>query len=272
MSEFDDSEQFLKNILRVMLSALIVCIIALMVILMQTPLGAIWRQLFDALFGVSSTHMFWYITRASGIVAYLLLWLSTVWGLGVSAKMFDRLLPRTFTYDAHEYLSLLAIVFTVVHIVVLVFDSYTPFSFAQLIVPFASSYRPFWIGLGIIATYLTVLVTVTFYLRKWIGIRAFRAIHILSFAAYFGVTVHSWFSGTDTPLAASQLMYLGTAAVVIVMTAYWYLIQHDNKRSVSTEKQQPILRTFDLNSEQTISQPRYSVQYIQNRNNIEQKH
>ncbi|HZQ08191.1 MAG TPA: hypothetical protein VFD70_16525, partial [Anaerolineae bacterium] len=103
MNELSSSEQQLyKTIVRVMLGAFALCLVALILLLWQTPLGNVWNRLLDALFGVSSTHMYWYITRASGIVAYLLLWLSTVWGLAVSSKMFDRLLPRAFTYDAHE--------------------------------------------------------------------------------------------------------------------------------------------------------------------------
>jgi hypothetical protein len=67
------------------------------------------------------------------------------------------------------------------------------------------------------------------------------------------VTIHSWFSGTDTPLAASQLMYLGTASVVIVMTVYWYLLQHPEKRPTSNDKQEPPLRPLIPNSEKQIS-------------------
>ncbi|HZQ08155.1 MAG TPA: hypothetical protein VFD70_16345 [Anaerolineae bacterium] len=239
MNELDLSEQqFLKTIVRVMLGAFALCLVALIVLLWQTPLGGVWNHLLDALFGISSTHMYWYITRASGIVAYLLLWLSTVWGLAVSSKMFDRLLPRAFTYDAHEFLSLLAILFTIMHVVVLMFDSFMPFSFTQLWIPFVSDYRPFWIGIGIIGTYLTLLVTITFYIRKWIGIRSFRVIHYLSFAAYIGVTIHSWFSGTDTPLAASELMYLGTALVIVFMTVYWLVLVRLDKNDLGSGENQ----------------------------------
>ncbi len=223
MNEWNPSDTMLQKTIKVMLGAFAFGIVALILILLQTSLGTVWNRLLDALFGINGTHMYWFITRSSGILAYLLFWLSTVWGLGVSSKMFDRLVPRAFTYDAHEYLSLLAIGFTLIHMVVLMWDSYAPFSLAQLLVPFISDYRPFWIGIGVIGTYLTVLVTITFYVRKAIGINTFRVIHYLSFIAYLGITAHSWFSGTDTALLSTQLMYAGTFLVVVFMTVFWAL-------------------------------------------------
>lgn len=228
MEQVDSNEKFLKNAVRVMLYAIIVCIVILMVILLQTPLGDIWRRLFDNLFGVGTGQETWFITRSSGLIAYLLLWLSTVWGLGVSSKFFDRVVPRAFTYDAHEYISLLAIGMTFIHVVILLWDTFTPFNLAQLVVPFVSSYRPFWTGVGIIGTYLTLLVTVTFYLRKQIGIAAFRAIHWFSFIAFFGVLFHSWFGGTDTNFALTRAMYIGTAFVVVLMTFLWLFTRRSN--------------------------------------------
>jgi predicted ferric reductase len=241
MNEFDSSDEIIGKVLRVMLLILALGLVGLMLILSQTPVGAVWSRLFDAIFGASTGQMTWFITRASGIIAYLLLWLSTVWGLAVSSKMFDKLVPRAFTYDAHEYLSLLAFAFTFVHVAILLADHFMPFNVAQLFVPFISDYRPFWVGVGIIATYLSLLVTVTFYLRRMIGQRAFRVIHYLSFAGFLGVLVHSWFSGTDTGLVATRIMYLVTGLSVIFMTVYWLMIQRMNKTKSAAPKPTPVL-------------------------------
>lgn len=222
MEQVNENDQLLKTAVRWMLGTFAVGIVALMLVLLQTPLGTVWQRLADALLGVSSGQMTWFITRASGLVAYLLLWLSTVWGIGVSSKFFDRAVPRAFTYDAHEYISLLAIGMTAVHVVVLLWDSFAPFTVFQLVLPFISGYRPLWTGIGIISAYMTLLVTVTFYLRKWIGIQAFRAIHWFSFVAFFGVLMHGWFAGTDTTFSLTRWMYFGTAFVVVGMTALWY--------------------------------------------------
>ncbi len=165
----------------------------------------------------------WYLTRAAGLVAYLLLWLSTVWGLGVAGKAFDPLIYRAFTFDAHEFISLLAIGFTVLHVGALLADQYMTISLAQILIPFITEYRPLWVGVGIIGAYLTLLVTVTFYIRRWIGQKTFRAIHLFSLVAYIAVTLHSFFAGTDSTLGSAKLIYAGSALVVVILTAHYFV-------------------------------------------------
>ena len=75
-------------------------------------------------------------------------------------------------------------------------DRFLPYSLAQILVPFISPYCPLWVGLGVIALYLSVLVSVTFYLRQRIGMKTFRVIHYTSLLAYLGATAHSIFSST----------------------------------------------------------------------------
>jgi predicted ferric reductase len=107
------------------------------------------------------------------------------------------------------------------HVLVLTVDRYLPYSLAQIFIPFLSPYRPVWVGVGVIAFYLTVLVSVTFYLRKQIGMAAFRTIHYTSLLAYFGSTIHGLFAGTDSSLPMALLMYLGSFLVIFFLTAYW---------------------------------------------------
>ena len=173
------------------------------------------------LFETDSVQVWWYITRTSGLVAYLLLWLSTVWGLAISSKLFDPHLLRNYTYDFHEFLSLLALGFLSVHLSVLTLDHYLPFSVTQVLVPFTSTYRPLWVGIGVIAFYLTLLVTVTFYLRRHIGVRAFRLIHGFSLVAYLGATLHAIYAGTDSPLLTTQVLYRGSFLSIVFLSAYW---------------------------------------------------
>jgi predicted ferric reductase len=172
-------------------------------------------------FATNSVQTMWYITRAAGLVAYLVLWLSVAWGLAVSSKILDNILHRSFTYDFHYFLSWLAIGFTLLHIVVLMFDKYLPYSVLQILLPFISPYRPVWVGIGVLGLYLMVLVTVTFYLRGRIGMKAFRVIHTLSLVSYLGITVHSIFSGTDSSLTSVMLLYVGTFLITVFLLAYW---------------------------------------------------
>jgi predicted ferric reductase len=203
-------------------AALIVALVGLgvlLAILGYSPIALI-RQALDGLFAASSVQAMWYVTRAAGLISYLLLWLSTVWGLAVSNKILDPVLHRAFTYDFHQFLSLLAIGFIFLHIGVLLADQYLPFSVAQILVPFAAPYRPVWVGLGTIGMYLTLLVSITFYIRKWIGQKTFRVIHLVSYLAFIAAALHGLFAGTDSPLPTVQAMYLLTTLSVVFLTVY----------------------------------------------------
>jgi len=185
------------------------------------PIGQSIASLFSYLFAANTTHTTWYITRAAGWIAYFLLWFSMVWGLAIPTKFFEKVLSPTFAVDFHEYLSLLSLGFIVLHVSVLLIDQYLPFTLVQILVPFMSTYRPLWVGLGVIGFYLSALVTVTFYLRKKIGQKRFKLIHTLSLGAYMGVILHAFFAGSDSSLAGVQLIYLFTFLVVVFLTAYW---------------------------------------------------
>ena len=78
-------------------------------VLVQTPAGSTVTGFFSSLMSLDSVHTTWYITRSAGLTAYLVLWFSVASGLAVSSKLLDRLLHRAFTFDFHEFLSLLAI-------------------------------------------------------------------------------------------------------------------------------------------------------------------
>jgi sulfoxide reductase heme-binding subunit YedZ len=197
------------------------------------PVGQTLSNLFAWLFVTNSTHTTWYITRAAGWVAYFLLWFSMVWGLAIPTKFFERLISPTFAVDFHEYISLLSIGFVILHVSVLLIDQYLPFTLAQILIPFISPYRPVWVGLGIIGAYLAMLVTVTFYLRKKIGQKKFKAIHTLSMAGYLGVVFHAFFAGSDSSLRAVQLIYIGTFMVIVFLTSYWLI----NARQMKKEKE-----------------------------------
>lgn len=198
----------------------------------------IWNAV-NSFFGLDTIQAMWYVTRAAGLAAYLLLWLSTVWGLAVASKIFDPVLHRAFTFDAHEWISLLALGFVGLHMGVLLVDAYSPFSIIQILIPFTSSYRPLWVGIGVIGMYLMLLVTVTFYIRSRIGQKAFRSIHLFSFISYAAVTAHSLFAGTDSTLWSSKLIYATTALVIVFLTVYWYATTRMKKSAARSRPSAP---------------------------------
>jgi sulfoxide reductase heme-binding subunit YedZ len=218
------------ELIAVLLVLTALTLIVLVSLITGLPITALVNRALDALFAVNSVQTTWYVTRAAGLTAYMLLWLSTAWGLAVSSKILEPVLQGTFTYDFHEFLSLLSIGFVILHVAALLVDQYLPFSVAAILVPFIAPYRPLWVGIGVIGFYLALLVTVTFYLRARIGMRAFRVLHLVSFVSYVFAAVHGLMAGTDSPLAATQLMYAGTTLVIVFLTVYWITLLFLNKR------------------------------------------
>ncbi|HEX5503655.1 MAG TPA: hypothetical protein VFW96_13615 [Thermomicrobiales bacterium] len=164
------------------------------------------------------THAFWYLARAAGLSAYVLLFLTVCLGLGVQLHFLDALLARWRTFDLHEFAALLALGFVALHALALLGDRYTGFTLPQLLVPLASPYRPVWTALGVLAFYLFAAITASFYLRRRIGQRAWRALHYLTYAVFLLALAHGLFAGSDAATSWARALYWGTAAAVAVLT------------------------------------------------------
>lgn len=171
------------------------------------------------------TKAYWYMVRSGGVVAYLLLWGSVIWGLTISTKISNNWVPAPLAYDLHEFLSLMTICFSMLHAVVLLGDRYIKFQLTHLAVPFTAPYQPFWTGLGTVSLYLIAIVTASFYLRKRLGPKTWRKLHYLTFGLYSLVLLHGLMAGTDTGLGLIKLMYLTTGAIVLFLTYYRLLVK-----------------------------------------------
>jgi predicted ferric reductase len=148
---------------------------------------------------INLAHMYWYLSRAGGFVAFGLLWLSMVYGLLMTNRM-ARVWPGgPAAFDLHQFTSLLALVFTGFHMLILLGDSYSGYTLSQLLLPFGSTnYEPLWVGIGQIGFYVMALVSITFYLRNRMKPGAWRVIHFLSFASFLMALGHGIFSGSDS--------------------------------------------------------------------------
>ena len=229
--------QILRNILIV--TALLVSgmlILTAGLFAMQLASGTSVLQLVKNFLGLDNMHIWWYISRASGLMAYLLVWLSTLWGFAISSKIFDSFLKREFTYDFHEHISLLALGFMLLHAIVLLLDRVEPMQLVEILVPFVSNYRPLWTGIGIFAFYLSILVTVTFYIRSRIPMKAFRRIHYLSIVAFVGALFHGLYAGTDSALNWTQPMYWGTFLSTTFFAVYWLVFVRLQSREKNVSK------------------------------------
>ncbi|MCC6381803.1 MAG: ferric reductase-like transmembrane domain-containing protein [Dehalococcoidia bacterium] len=156
----------------------------------------------------------WYLSRSTGMVAYLLLFTTVMLGLSIRTRALDRLAARWRVTDLHLFLSTLMLVFVGVHAAILLADSYIGFSLVQVLVPFTGPYRNLWTGLGIVGAYLLLVIALSFLVRRRIGYRAWRGLHYATFVAYLAALGHGVFAGTDSTQAWAQAIYVGTALLV----------------------------------------------------------
>ena len=148
--------------------------------------------------GASPLHyLWWLISRASGVVALVLISLSVLLGLSMAAGALQRKGLKRSVAGVHETLALTALVAVAVHGLALLGDGWLRPGLRDITVPFAISYRPFFTGLGIIAGYLAVLVGPSFYLRRRIGAARWRKLHRLSLLIWFLAAVHTVGAGSD---------------------------------------------------------------------------
>ncbi len=144
-----------------------------------------------------SDQLLWFASRGSGIVSLILLTAVGVLGLLAVAGWQRPGWPRFLTADLHNNLALLAVAFVAVHIVSAVIDPFTSLGISAAVIPFASSYRPLWVGLGVISVYLVIAMIATSLLRERMGQRAWRAVHWVAYAAWPLAVAHALGSGSD---------------------------------------------------------------------------
>lgn len=163
--------------------------------------------------------LLWYTTRGAGAVSLVLLSGVVALGLLARARVEGRGWPRFLTAALHREIALMSLVFLGLHIVTAVVDPYTHLGLVAATVPFGSSYRTFWLGLGTISFELLIAIVATSLVRHVIGARAWRLVHGLAYAAWPVAVFHGLGTGTD---ALSVWMLAITAVCVAgVGAAAW---------------------------------------------------
>ena len=165
---------------------------------------------------------YWYLTRASGVVALLLL--TAAVGLGVlsSLRVAGDRWPRFAITDAHRNLTLASVAFTFLHVVTTVLDGYAPIGLKDGFLPFLSPYRPLWLGLGAVSFDLLLALVVTSLLRGVIPPRLWRGVHWLAYVSWPIALIHSLGTGSDArfgwlqALAIVCLLFVAGAGLVRV--------------------------------------------------------
>ncbi|TMF78108.1 MAG: ferric reductase [Chloroflexi bacterium] len=171
-----------------------------------------------------SDSLLWYTTRGAGAVTLILLSCVVVLGILSALRVRSANWPRFLATGLHRNLALMTLVFLSLHIVTAVVDPFTHLGWAAALIPFSSYYRTLWLGLGVISFELLLAIVITSLVRGFLGHRAWRALHWLTYAAWPVGVLHGLGTGTDSwsawMLAVTGACIAGVAvAVVMRLTA-----------------------------------------------------
>jgi predicted ferric reductase len=172
--------------------------------------------------GINSSTALWYASRATGVVALLLL--TAVMLLGLLVTRQGRLpgLPRFAVSGLHRNLSLLAVAFVAVHVLTAVVDGYVKIPLTAAVIPLTSSYERLWLGLGAVSLDLMLAAVVTSLLRRHLSRKAWRAVHLTAYLSWPVAWFHSVFTSGDLRHGVLFLLAVG-CAVAVVGAGLWRL-------------------------------------------------
>ena len=170
----------------------------------------------------TATSPLWFATRATGMVALVLLTGTVLLGIVTSVRFASPAWPRFVTVSLHRSLSLLTITFTGLHVLTTITDPFASISAISVVVPFTSGYRRIWLGFGAVAFDLLLAVLVTSLLRTRVGPRAWRAVHWAGYACWPIALVHGLGTGTDGA-ARWVLAITVVCALAVVLAGVWRL-------------------------------------------------
>jgi predicted ferric reductase len=173
----------------------------------------------NGLFSMNLTEdakLTWHLVRSSGIVAYVLLLASTVWGLFISVQFVKDWSPGPVSLTMHSTISWLSLLLGMIHALLLLFDGYFKYTIGDLFIPFAGPYRPEAVGLGTLAFWVIVIVALSFPLKKRLGHANWKRIHYASYAAFGMVSLHGLFAGTEGSHIGLQLL-VGVGVLLVVL-------------------------------------------------------
>jgi predicted ferric reductase len=175
-----------------------------------------------------SPQFWWFLTRSSGIVAWIMLTLSVIWGIVLSTKAFPDQRRPIWLLAVHRWLGGLTMSFLAIHLVALVADSYVQFGLADITIPYATDWKPGAVALGVLGAWLLVAVELTSLAMRRLPRKVWRVIHLSSYVAFWLTAMHAAFAGTD----ATRPMYQITAAASILAVAWALMYRVANRRAV----------------------------------------
>ena len=162
-----------------------------------------------------TNSMWWYLTRASALTAWLFFTLTMVWGTLVSTRLVQRARARRWLLDLHPYLGGIGLAALVLHLVSLLMDTKAHIDLHNLVVPFSTSYSRLGVALGVLGLWILLAVEATSMAKRWLPRKVWHGVHLFSYVAAWMMAVHAVTTGTDLK---EPVVAWGSLALVAVTT------------------------------------------------------
>lgn len=185
-------------------------------------------------------QFWWYVSRASGMVAAVLLALTLIWGLLLTTGAIERRgLPAWLT-DLHRHLGGLSVAFIAIHLVALVADNYQYFSWAELFVPFASAWRTGPVAWGIGAFWALVIVEGSSLAKRRIGRTTWCRLHYLSYPVALITALHAAQAGTDASNPVFRVVSIGLIMILASLTTFRIMYRREKGQRAAVGRPTPL--------------------------------
>jgi sulfoxide reductase heme-binding subunit YedZ len=168
----------------------------------------------------SAVPVAWLVARAAGLVALALLTLSMWLGLGMSTRLLGPRRQKAL-FAWHRTLVWTGLSMIGLHGLALLFDPTIRFGPTALLVPLAAPWHPGAVAAGVVAGWLSLMLALSFRLRKWIGQRGWRRLHYAAFGAFVLAVGHALAVGTDLRGIGGPVV----AAIVLGPTLWLVLLR-----------------------------------------------
>jgi DMSO/TMAO reductase YedYZ heme-binding membrane subunit len=165
----------------------------------------------------------WYTSRATGIVALVLFTAVVALGTLVANRVGGKSVGRFELNEIHRSLSLVAMIFLVIHIVTTVLDTYAPTGWLSAVLPFASHYERLGVAIGAIAFDLMIAVWISSLLKTRVRHQSWRFIHWFSWLAFASAILHAYLTGADTKNGAGLALVVACALVVLAAGVWRFI-------------------------------------------------
>lgn len=183
-----------------------------------------------------SENFFWYLTRSSALIGYMLLLISIFLGLSIKIPILNRMVKPIYSYRIHCWISLQALIFSLIHGLSLLGDKYVNFSLGNIFIPYfpqnGGEVNANFLALGIISFYLMIILVVTSYFRGNISHSLWRAIHFLNVGLFVIVFIHSLYLGTDLQSGMLRFIFVylnSFLAIIFLISLFLRLIRENNE-------------------------------------------